>query len=146
MTQYRLATFDVPAVRRHFIGLDRFLNEVTRTLDQVRPDNFPPHNIIKLSDDRYVLELALAGWRMEDLEVTVHKNELVISGNAEDRDGEGEYVHRGIALRSFEKNMYIADYVKVESATMKDGILSINLVQEIPEVAKPRTIQITSAV
>ena len=108
-------------------------------------DNYPPYDIEKLSDDRYRITLAVAGFSPSDIDITARQNLLTVTGRkAENRSRDGNFVHMGIATRAFERRFELADFVRVEDADMKDGLLSIELVREIPEAMKPRKIEINS--
>jgi molecular chaperone IbpA len=127
------------------LGFENFFDEVEKLLNsdfKTTPTTFPPHNILKLDDNRYVVELAVAGFSKEDIDVSVNDGELVIKGNKEDKAESGEYLHRGIGLRSFTKTLRIADTVEVRGAEYKDGILKVGLENVIPDHKKPRKIEI----
>jgi molecular chaperone IbpA len=110
------------------LGFENFFDEVEK--------------LLKLDDNRYVVELAVAGFSKEDIDVSVNDGELVIKGNKEDKAESGEYLHRGIGLRSFTKTLRIADTVEVRGAEYKDGILKVGLENVIPDHKKPRKIEI----
>src|SRR5918999_1055488 len=135
---------DFSPYRRSTVGFDRlfdFLENASRA-DQ---DNYPPFDIEKLSDDSYRITLAVAGFRREDLDITAQQNMLVITGRrSENRNRDGNFLHIGIATRAFERRFELADFVRVTGADLKDGLLSIDLVREIPETMKPRKIDIGS--
>jgi molecular chaperone IbpA len=126
------------------LGFENFFDEVEKLLNSdLKPTTtFPPHNILKLDDNHYVVELAVAGFSKEDIEVSVNDGELIIKGNKEDKAESGEYLHRGIGLRSFTKTLRIADTVEVRGAEYKDGILKVGLENIIPDHKKPRKIEI----
>ncbi|MGZ8997837.1 MAG: Hsp20 family protein, partial [Allosphingosinicella sp.] len=131
--------------RRSTVGFDRlfdFLESAGRT---EQADNYPPYDIEKLSDDSYRITLAVAGFSAADIDITARQNMLVVTGRkAENRAKDGNYLHMGIATRAFERRFELADFVRVESADMKDGLLSIELLREIPEAMKPRKIDINA--
>ena len=127
------------------LGFENFFDEVEKLLNsdfKTTTTTFPPHNILKLDDNHYVVELAVAGFSKDDIEVSVNDGELVIKGNKEDKAESGEYLHRGIGLRSFTKTLRIADTVEVKGAEYKDGILRVGLENIIPGHKKPRKIEI----
>jgi molecular chaperone IbpA len=134
--------FDLSPYRRAAIGFDRlfdFLENASRS----ELDNFPPFDIEKLGEDSYRITLAVAGFKPEELEVTAQQNMLVISGRkAESR--EGHFLHVGIAARAFERRFELADFVRVTGASLSDGLLSVDLVRELPEAMKPRKIEIVT--
>ena len=127
------------------LGFERFFDDVEKLLNmdvQKVNQSFPPHNIIKLDDTRYVVELAIAGFSKEEIEITAEDGTLTIKGEKKDKDLEVTYLHRGIGTRSFTKQLTIADTVEVRGAEFKDGILRVGLENVIPEHKKPRKIEI----
>jgi len=127
------------------LGFERFFDDVEKLLSmdvQKVTQSFPPHNIIKLDDTRYVVELAIAGFSKEEIEITAEDGTLTIKGEKKDKDLEVTYLHRGIGTRSFTKQLTIADTVEVKGAEFKDGILRVGLENVIPEHKKPRKIEI----
>ena len=127
------------------LGFENFFGDIEKFLDsdlKTTTSSFPPHNILKLDDNRYIVELAVAGFSEKDIDITTLDGELVIKGNKEDKADSGEYLHRGIGLRSFTKTLRLADTVEVQGAEYKDGILRIGLVNVIPDHKKPRKIEI----
>ena len=137
-----MRSFDFTPYRRSTIGFDR-LFEFLENANREQADNYPPYDIEKLSDDRYRITLAVAGFSPGDIDITARQNLLTVTGRkAESRNRDGNYVHMGIATRAFERRFELADFVRVENADMKDGLLSIELVREIPDAMKPRKIEI----
>jgi molecular chaperone IbpA len=129
------------------LGFERFFDDVERLLatDITKvTQSFPPHNIIKLNDTHYVVELAIAGFSKDEIEITTEDGTLTIKGERKDKDVEVNYLHRGIGTRSFTKQLTIADTVEVKGAEYKDGILRIGLENVIPEHKKSRKINISS--
>jgi molecular chaperone IbpA len=108
------------------------------------PDNYPPHNIIKIDEDEFVMEFAVAGFTKDDIEVTTHKRILSVTGEQKEKElAEGSaYIHKGIATRKFVRTFTLPEYTEVLKAKVEDGILSITLVRSIPEEQKPKTITI----
>jgi len=134
---------------RQTVGFDRFndlfesmLSETTESFD-----NYPPYNIEKLGDDEYKIVMAVAGFNMDDLNIVLEDGELTVSGQSAEREDKSDvqYLHRGIASRSFTRKFRLADHIKVTDAEMKDGLLVIHLFHEIPEEKKPRMIPIKGA-
>jgi molecular chaperone IbpA len=103
---------------------------------------FPPYNIEKMGEASYRIVLALAGWNRDDVELITDANKLVVRGRAKKPESEKTFLHRGIALRAFERVFDLADHVEVTSASMSDGLLMVDLKREIPEALKPRRIEI----
>ena len=139
------SAFDFSPYRRNTVGFDRlfdFLENANR-VDQA--DNYPPFDIEKVSDDSYRITLAVAGFKQNEIDITARQNLLVITGRKEEnRNKDGNYLHMGIATRAFERRFELADFVRVTGAELRDGLLSIELVREIPEAMKPRKIDIGS--
>jgi molecular chaperone IbpA len=137
-----MRSFDFTPYRRSTVGFDR-LFDFLESARAEQADNYPPFDIERLGDDSYRITLAVAGFGQGDIDITARQNMLVVTGRkAENRQREGNYLHIGIATRAFERRFELADFVRVESADMKDGLLSIELVREIPEAMKPRKIEI----
>lgn len=131
------------------LGFERFFDDVERILNsdiQKTQTTFPPHNIIKLDQNRYLVELAVAGFSRDEIDISVVDNSMVIKGEKLDKDTGVVYVHRGIATRSFTKTLTIADTVEIRGAEFKDGILRIALENVIPEHKKPRKIEISNEI
>lgn len=129
---------------RQTVGFDRF-NDLFETLMNDKSESFdtyPPYNIEKLDDDTYRVVMAVAGFREEDLEIILDDGQLSITGMGTVEEDRKEYLHRGIASRSFKRSFRLADYIHVTEAVLKDGLLTIDLIREIPEEKKPRTISI----
>lgn len=144
MTNFRIDTIDLPTFARHAIGFDRVFNEMNRQFANTRgSDNYPPYNIARLDDTHYVIEVAVAGFADEEIDVELNDSTLVVKGEKAKTDKEVDYVHKGISARSFERNFTLADNVEVRAATVKNGILAIALEHVVPEEQKPKKIAIT---
>jgi molecular chaperone IbpA len=126
------------------LGYEKFFDDVEKLLsmDVQKATTFPPHNIIKLDESRYVVELAVAGFSKEEIEISVEEATLTVKGEKQDKDTGVQYLHKGIGTRSFTKTLTIADTVEVKGAEFKDGILRIGLENIVPEHKKPRKIAI----
>lgn len=136
-------TFDLTPLFRSSIGFDRMLNAL-ETANRVESfDNWPPYDITKTGDDAYRVSLAVAGFDADELSIAQEQNVLMVSGQKSTED-EGEYLHRGIAGRAFQRRFELADHVRVEGANLVNGLLTIDLKREIPEEMKPRRIEISS--
>jgi molecular chaperone IbpA len=133
--------FDFTPFRRSTVGFDRLFDLLENGAGWQGADNYPPFDLEKVSDDGYRITLAVAGFRPEEIDVTAQQNLLIVTGR-KNGDEQGRYIHRGIATRAFERRFGLADYVQVRSAELKDGMLAIELVREIPEEMKPRKIEI----
>jgi molecular chaperone IbpA len=126
-----------------FVGLERLLKDMERVTNNSQiSDKYPPHNIIKYNDNEYVVELAVAGFSKDELEITVEDCVLIMTGNKTGVDDEIEYLHKGISAKSFRKTIKLADTVVVKDAEFIDGILSVYLQNVIPEHKKPKKILI----
>lgn len=138
-------SIDFTPLYRSSIGFDRLasLLDSALTSDNVSA-GYPPYNIEVVDDNRYAISLALAGFDESDLDIKVEKNVLTIRGEKAD-SGEHKYLHHGIANRAFERKFNLADYVEVTNAELRNGLLTISLVKEIPEAMKPRKIAINQS-
>jgi molecular chaperone IbpA len=124
------------------VGFDR-LFDLLENDSWVVGDNYPPFDVSQDGEDKYRITLAVAGFKPDEIDVTAQQNLLIVSGRKAEQD-EGNYIHRGIAARSFERHFVLGDYVQVKGADMKDGLLTIELQREIPEEMKPKKIEIGS--
>ena len=140
-----MRTYDFSPLYRSFVGFDRMANLIDAASQQAsNGTSYPPYNVAQLSENAYRIELAVAGFAEDELELESHENVLTIMGRkapSADND-EAEYLHRGIAERGFERRFQLADHVKVEGADLKNGLLVISLKRELPEALKPRKIAI----
>lgn len=135
---------DFSPYRRSTVGFDR-LFDYLENVSRAEQDNYPPFDIEKLSDDSYRITLAVAGFRRDDIDITAQQNMLTITGRrGENRNRDGNFLHVGIATRAFERRFELADFVRVTGAELRDGLLSIGLVREIPEAMKPRRIDVST--
>ena len=131
------------ALYPQFVGFDNIFNELERLVDGTAPTrntSFPPHNIIKLDDNKYVVEMAVAGFGQDEVDVELHDGTLIVKGEKKDQT-EVDYLYRGIATRSFTKSIRLNDSIEVRGAQFKDGILRIALENIIPEHKKPRKVE-----
>jgi molecular chaperone IbpA len=134
--------FDFTPYRRSTVGFDRLFDLLENSSRAASGDNYPPFNIERRGEDAYRITLALAGFKPADLEITAQQNLLVIQGRKGDEQPSGQYLHVGIAQRGFERRFELADFVRVENATLEDGLLVIDLVREVPEAMKPKKIAV----
>lgn len=146
MTQFEIRTLDLPTFARHAVGFDRLFEEMNRTFANSRTsDNYPPYNIAQLDDTHYVIELAVAGFAEDEIDVELKDQHLIIKGTKAKKDSEVKYTHKGISTRNFERDFTLADNVQVKAATVQNGILAIALEHIVPEEQKPTKIAITFA-
>jgi molecular chaperone IbpA len=141
----KMRTYDFAPLYRATVGFDQIADLMDRVLstEETKPA-YPPYNIEKLSDDSYRISIAVAGFADEDLTVEVRENALIVSARKAEEASERTFLHRGIATRAFERRFHLADHVHVTGASHADGMLHIDLVREVPEALKPRTIEISS--
>jgi molecular chaperone IbpA len=135
--------YDLSPLYRSTVGFD----SLASMLDQIassdeEPDNYPPYNIERLTENEYRITTAVAGFGKEDVKIEVKENTLSIRGEKREADKERTFLHRGIASRAFERRFQLADHVEVRGADVKDGLLSVDLEREVPERLKSRTIEI----
>ncbi|MBL8833484.1 MAG: Hsp20 family protein [Rhodospirillales bacterium] len=135
--------FDFSPLFRSTIGFDRLsrlIDESMRGADQV---GYPPYNIEKTGENDYRIAMAVAGFAADEITLVQQESTLVVAGQKKDGDaGTGTYLHRGIAQRSFERRFQLADFIRVASARLDNGLLFVDLVREVPEAMKPRRIAI----
>ena len=133
--------FDFAPFRRSTVGFDRLFELLENSASGQSQDNYPPFDLVKLGDNQFRISLAVAGFTQDEIDITAHQNQLIVSGQKREDDG-ATYIHRGIANRSFERRFGLADHITVTGADLRDGLLSIELTREIPEAMKPRKIDI----
>jgi molecular chaperone IbpA len=138
------SAFDFSPFRRSTVGFDRLFDMLENNTFGQTQENYPPFDLIKEGENQYRIELAVAGFKPDELDITAQQNVLIVSGRKSDESGEkgSDYIYRGIATRSFERRFALADHIQVKGADMKDGLLAIDLVREIPESMKPKKIDI----
>ena len=138
--------FDFTPFRRSTVGFDRLFDLLEASARQQGSENYPPFNLERLAEDRYRITLAVAGFKADELDLTAQQNLLVITGKkgSENENNQGAFLHLGIANRSFERRFELADFVRVESADLADGLLVIELVREVPEAMKPKKITVNA--
>ena len=138
------SAFDFAPYRRSTVGFDRLFDMLENSSFGQSQENYPPFDLIKAGDNEYRIELAVAGFKPDELDIIAQENVLIVSGRkTEDSEQHGaDYIYRGIANRSFERRFALADHIKVKGADMKDGLLVVDLVREIPESMKPKKINI----
>ena len=138
-----MTTFDFSPLYRTSVGFDRLASLMSSATRQDQGNSYPPYNIRITSEDHYRITMAVAGFSEDDIGITSEHNRLLVSGKgADEPEEQGEYLHRGIATRAFERRFNLADHVKVMGASLENGLLHIDLEREIPEAMKPRTIKI----
>jgi molecular chaperone IbpA len=141
-----MRTYDFAPLWRSSVGFDRLFNLINDTQRLEGQDNYPPYDIVRTGENAYRISLALAGFLPDEISISAQQNRLTVTGSkAEHKAGpnhEHEYLHQGIATRSFERQFNLADHVEVEGASFENGLLQIELARKIPEAMKPRKIEI----
>jgi molecular chaperone IbpA len=140
----RLQTLDLPNFHRATIGFDRLFDELERSFQNSPNSNsYPPYNIAQINEDEYMISVAVAGFGMDNLDVTKDKNVLRIEGIAPKGGEHVNYLHKGIGGRNFRREFTLADHVEVVSAGLDLGMLNVHLKREVPEELQPKKIEIT---
>jgi len=141
----RLTTLNLPHLHKATIGFDRLFNELERGFaNSPNGNGYPPYNIEQLNEDEFMISLAVAGFNMDNLEITKDGNLLTVEGAAPESDEQVVYLHKGISSRKFRREFTLADHVEVVSATLELGMLNVHLVREVPEALKPKKIAINN--
>jgi molecular chaperone IbpA len=138
-----MRTLDLAPLWRSTVGFDRMFDLIDNTLRYGGEDNYPPYNIERTGEDSYTISVALAGFAPEDITLTAEHDVLTVEGRKSER-GEHQYLYQGISSRPFRRQFSLADYVQVKGASFESGLLTIELVREVPEAMKPRRIQIAA--
>ena len=138
------SAFDFAPFRRSTVGFDRLFDMLEDSAAGQSQENYPPFDLIKTGDNDYRIQLAVAGFRPDEIDITAQQNVLIVTGRKnEETDEKGaDWIYRGIATRSFERRFGLADHIQVKGADLKDGLLLIELVREIPEAMRPKKINI----
>lgn len=137
-------TLSLVPLYRSSIGFDRF-NDLFESALSTDTVSYPPYNVIKKGDDDYRIEIAAAGMTEADLDIQVEKDVLTIASSKRETADETQYLHRGIAQRAFKLTFRLADYIEVRDASLKNGLLGIELVRNVPEAVKPRRIAVNGS-
>jgi molecular chaperone IbpA len=139
-----MTTFDFAPLFRTAIGFDRLARLVDTAASNAEASGYPPYNIEKLGEESYRLTMAVAGFKPDELDLTVKDNTLVISGRPATEAQKHEVLYRGIAGRAFERRFVLADHIVVEGADMNNGLLHVGLKRVVPEALKPRRIEVNT--
>lgn len=137
-----MQTMDLSPLYRTLVGFDRISSLMEQAMRNESPSGYPPFNIEQTGDDTFRIELAVAGFSEDELVIDYKENALIVSGRKAPVEEARRFLHRGIAERSFERRFGLADHVRVHGARLTNGILTVDLVRELPEALKPRRIQI----
>lgn len=138
-----LRALNIPSIHKFGVGFDTMLNELLRTTE-AQQTNYPPYNLLQVDDHDFCIEVAVAGFKEGEIDVTIEKNLLTITGAKKELIAENvEYLHRGISTRNFERTFPLGPHIEVKGAVMRDGMLVIDLERVIPEDHKPKSIAIS---
>ncbi|CAN5227696.1 Hsp20 family protein [soil metagenome] len=140
-----MRTIDFSPLYRSAVGFDRLAALLDAAAAQDAPSGYPPYNIERVDENDYRVEIAVAGFKPEELNIDVKEGLLTVQGRKAANDDTRRFLHRGLAERNFERRFQLADYVVVTDAALADGLLTISLHRELPEQLKPRTIAISTA-
>jgi molecular chaperone IbpA len=140
MTQ--LVRFDTQALNRALVGFDNIFDDFEHRFATQIQNNYPPHNILKRDNDHYEIQIAVAGFRKDEIKLTVEDNILVVAGVKFEEHDTAEYLYKGLAARNFERYFRLEGYLEVSNAEIVDGLLVIELERNVPEEKKPKTIDI----
>ena len=135
------SAFDFAPYRRSTIGFDRLFDLLEDSGLGQGSETYPPFDLMQVDDNHYRINLAVAGFARDEIDITAQQNQLIVAGKKSE-DDRTDYIHRGIANRQFERRFGLADFIKVTEADLKDGLLSIDLVREVPEAMRPRKVAI----
>ena len=138
----RLTTLDLPSFHRSTVGFDRLFNELDRQFANSQSQGYPPYNIAQINEDEFMITLAVAGFGMDNLDITKDGNILRVEGTSPKGGENVNYLHKGIGERNFRREFTLADHVEVEGAGLEHGMLNIHLKREVPEELQPKKIAI----
>ena len=141
MNNQMLKADKLDAINRILVGFDSMFTNLENRYNITSPTNYPPHNLLKLTDNLYEIQLAVTGFEKDEIHVEVDNNVLTIKGNRKYKD-ECEYIHRGLSTKDFTRAFPLAEFIEVRNATIKNGLLIISIVRNIPEAKKPRIVDI----
>lgn len=140
-----MRTIDFSPLYRSVVGFDRLADLLETATAETSASGYPPYNIERTDENAYRVDIAVAGFRPDELDIEVKENLLTVIGRKAANDEPRRYLHRGLAERNFERRFQLADYVVVTDANLADGLLSVSLKRELPEALKPRRIEIGTA-
>ena len=140
-----MRTIDLSPLYRSLVGFDRLAAQLDAAARNEAASGYPPYNIERTGENDYRIEIAVAGFKPEELNVEVKENLLTVTGRKTANDDAKQYLHRGLAERNFERKFQLTDYLVVVDAELSNGLLSVSLKRELPEALKPRTVEIKSS-
>ena len=139
----RLQTLDLPSLHRATVGFDRLFQEMDRAFENTKSAGYPPYNIVQINDNEYMISIAVAGFGMDNLDITLEKNILTVEGSQFESE-DVNYLHKGIGSRNFRRQFTLADHIEVEQAVLDLGMLNIHLKRSVPEALQPKKIEISA--
>ena len=135
--------FDFTPYRRNTVGFDRLFELLETTGRSAQNENYPPFNIERTGENDYQITVAVAGFKTEEIDIVAQQNLLIVTGSKQSESNDNrDFLHMGIATRNFERRFQLADHIKVTGAELANGVLHVDLVREVPEAMKPRTIKV----
>jgi molecular chaperone IbpA len=137
-----LTRFDTQALNRALVGFDQMFDTFESRFASQLNTNYPPYNVIKVDEDNFVVELAVAGFAKTDIDISTADGKLTVKGELSTEDNDSKFIHRGIAARKFTREWALGEYMEVKAAELKDGMLKIDIIRILPEEKKPKTIKI----
>ena len=140
----RTMTLDFPNLSRSAVGFDRLFTEIERGFANSQTPNYPPYNLVEITEDEWMISIAVSGFGMDNLDITIDKNILTVEGTAPKSSEGVKYLYRGLGGRSFRRSFTLADHIEVEDATLELGVLSIHLKRNVPEELQPKKIAINT--
>jgi len=136
---------DLPNLHRATVGFDQMFRDMDRMFENSKGNGYPPYNVVEISEDEWMISVAVAGFDMENLDITLDKNILTVEGIVpKDNQEVKKYLHKGIGSRNFRRQFTLADHIEVENATLELGMLNIHLKRNVPEEMQPKKIAINS--
>lgn len=140
----RITTLDLPQFHKATVGFSRLFNDIERQFaNNTSTNTYPPYNVVEINENEWMISLAVAGFGMDNLDITVENSVLAVEGIVPKGDEGVSYLHRGIAGRNFRRNFTLADHVEVNGAHLELGMLNIHLVRHVPEEHQPKKISIS---
>ena len=138
----QLVRFDTNSLNRALLGFDSLFNDFEHRFANQINQNYPPYNILKHNEDSYEIEIAVTGFEQDEITVEIDQNQLIVKGERMPTDDGAEYLHRGLAARSFTRSWTLAEHMVVGEGRIKNGVLTIELTREVPEALKPRVLKL----
>ena len=138
-------TLELPTLQGATVGFDRLFNELDRQFANTKNTGYPPYNLVEHSENEWSISIAVAGFREQDLNVSVNRNVLKVEGSIPEDNSTPNYLHKGIAGRAFTREFTLADHVYIDDVTLDLGILTVYLKREVPEEFQPRSFKINSS-